>query len=42
MRLMRISRSFDHRDFLFEPKIDGFRAVPYEEELDHEPKKSSG
>jgi len=42
MRLMRISRSFDHRDFLFEPEIDGFARSRTWEGLDHEPKKSSG
>jgi hypothetical protein len=27
MRLLRIPEPFDHPDFVFEPKIDGFRAV---------------
>src|SRR4051812_15308843 len=29
MRLLRISEPFDHPEFLFEPKIDGFRALAY-------------
>jgi bifunctional non-homologous end joining protein LigD len=29
MRLLRIPEPFDHRDFIFEPKIDGFRALAY-------------
>jgi bifunctional non-homologous end joining protein LigD len=29
MRLLRIPEAFDHPDFLFEPKIDGFRALAY-------------
>jgi hypothetical protein len=29
MRLLRIPEPFDHPDFLFEPKIDGFRALAY-------------
>jgi ATP-dependent DNA ligase len=29
MRLLRIPEPFDHPDFLFEPKIDGFRAVAH-------------
>jgi bifunctional non-homologous end joining protein LigD len=29
MRLLRIRDPFDHRDFLFEPKIDGFRALAH-------------
>jgi hypothetical protein len=27
MRLLRIPEPFDHPEFLFEPKIDGFRAL---------------
>jgi hypothetical protein len=27
MRLLRIPEPFDHPDLVFEPKIDGFRAV---------------
>jgi bifunctional non-homologous end joining protein LigD len=27
MRLLRLPEPFDHPDFLFEPKLDGFRAV---------------
>jgi len=27
MRLLRIPEPFDHHDFIFEPKIDGFRAL---------------
>ena len=29
MRLLRIPEPFDHPDFIFEPKIDGFRALAY-------------
>ena len=29
MRLVRIPEPFDHRELLFEPKIDGFRALAY-------------
>jgi ATP-dependent DNA ligase len=29
MRLLRIPEPFDHRDFIFEPKIDGFRALAH-------------
>jgi ATP-dependent DNA ligase len=29
MRLLRIPEPFDHSDFLFEPKLDGFRALAY-------------
>jgi len=29
MRLLRISEPFDHPDFLFEPKLDGFRALAH-------------
>ena len=29
MRLLRIPEPFDHPDFLFEPKIDGFRALAH-------------
>ncbi len=28
-RLIRIPEPFDHEDFIFEPKIDGFRALAY-------------
>jgi bifunctional non-homologous end joining protein LigD len=31
MRLLRIPDPFDHPDFIFEPKIDGFRALAYVE-----------
>jgi bifunctional non-homologous end joining protein LigD len=31
MRLLRIPEPFDHPDFVFEPKIDGFRALAYVE-----------
>jgi bifunctional non-homologous end joining protein LigD len=31
MRLLRIPEAFDHPDFIFEPKIDGFRALAYVE-----------
>jgi hypothetical protein len=31
MRLLRIPEPFDHPDFIFEPKIDGFRALAYVE-----------
>jgi len=27
MRLLRVPEPFDHPDFLFEPKLDGFRAL---------------
>ncbi len=27
MRLLRIEKPFDHPDFIFEPKLDGFRAL---------------
>ena len=27
MRLLRIPEPFDHSDFIFEPKIDGFGAL---------------
>ena len=27
MRLLRIPKPFDHPDFIFEPKLDGFRAL---------------
>ena len=27
MRLLRIPEPFDSRDFIFEPKLDGFRAL---------------
>ena len=30
MRLLRIPEPFDHPDFLFEPKLDGFRALAIE------------
>ncbi len=29
MRLLRIPEPFDHPDFIFEPKIDGFRALAH-------------
>lgn len=29
MRLLRVPEAFDHPDFLFEPKIDGFRALAH-------------
>jgi len=29
MRLLRIPEPFDHSDFIFEPKLDGFRAVAH-------------
>jgi bifunctional non-homologous end joining protein LigD len=29
MRLLRIPEPFDHPDFMFEPKIDGFRALAH-------------
>ena len=29
MRLLRIPEPFDHPDFLFEPKLDGFRALAH-------------
>jgi bifunctional non-homologous end joining protein LigD len=29
MRLLRMSEPFDHPEFLFEPKIDGFRSLAY-------------
>jgi bifunctional non-homologous end joining protein LigD len=31
MRLLRIPEPFDHPDFIFEPKVDGFRALAYAE-----------
>ena len=31
MRLLRIPEPFDHPDFVFEPKIDGFRCLAYVE-----------
>jgi bifunctional non-homologous end joining protein LigD len=31
MRLLRIPEPFDHPDFIFEPKIDGFRALAFVE-----------
>jgi bifunctional non-homologous end joining protein LigD len=31
MRLLRIPEAFDHPDFIFEPKIDGFRALAHVE-----------
>jgi ATP-dependent DNA ligase len=27
MRLLRIPEPFDHRDVVFEPKLDGYRAL---------------
>jgi bifunctional non-homologous end joining protein LigD len=29
MRLLRLPEPFDHPDFLFEPKLDGFRALAH-------------
>ena len=29
MRLLRIREPFDHPDFIFEPKLDGFRALAH-------------
>jgi bifunctional non-homologous end joining protein LigD len=29
MRLLRIPEPFDHQDFIFEPKLDGFRALAH-------------
>jgi bifunctional non-homologous end joining protein LigD len=29
MRLLRISEPFDHPQFLYEPKLDGFRALAH-------------
>ena len=29
MRLLRIPKPFDHPDFIFEPKLDGFRALAH-------------
>lgn len=29
MRLLRIPGAFDHEEFLFEPKFDGFRALAF-------------
>jgi bifunctional non-homologous end joining protein LigD len=29
MRLLRIPEPFDHPEFIFEPKVDGFRALAY-------------
>jgi len=29
MRLLRIPEAFDHPDFIFEPKLDGFRALAH-------------
>ena len=29
MRLLRIPESFDHPEFTFEPKVDGFRALAH-------------
>jgi ATP-dependent DNA ligase len=29
MRLLRIPEPFDHLDFIFEPKLDGFRALAH-------------
>jgi bifunctional non-homologous end joining protein LigD len=31
MRLLRIPEAFDHPDWIFEPKMDGFRALAYVE-----------
>ncbi len=32
MPLARLSEPFDHADWIFEPKMDGFRAVAYIED----------
>jgi bifunctional non-homologous end joining protein LigD len=32
MRLLRLPEPFDHPDFVFEPKLDGFRAVAHIED----------
>jgi hypothetical protein len=32
MPLARLAEPFDHPDFIFEPKLDGFRALAYLEE----------
>jgi ATP-dependent DNA ligase len=29
MRLLRILQPFDHTDWIFEPKMDGFRALAH-------------
>ena len=29
MRLLRVPEAFDHPDFIFEPKLDGFRALAH-------------
>ena len=29
MRLLRVPEPFDHPDFIFEPKLDGFRALAH-------------
>jgi ATP-dependent DNA ligase len=29
MRLLRIPEPFDHADFVFEPKLDGYRAMAH-------------
>ena len=29
MRLLRIAEPFGHPDFIFEPKVDGFRALAH-------------
>jgi len=29
LRLLRIPGPFDHPDFIFEPKLDGFRALAH-------------
>jgi bifunctional non-homologous end joining protein LigD len=29
MRLLRIPEPFDHPDYIFEPKLDGFRALAH-------------
>jgi ATP-dependent DNA ligase len=31
MRLLRVPETFDHPEFVFEPRIDGFRALAYVE-----------
>jgi ATP-dependent DNA ligase len=34
MRLRQVEKAFDHPDYLFELKYDGFRALAYIEEYD--------
>jgi ATP-dependent DNA ligase len=33
MRLLRIPESFHHREWLFEPKMDGFRALAHTKQV---------